>query len=218
MLAGKRIILGVTGGIAAYKAAFLLRAYQKAGAEVRVTITPAATRFVGVDTFAALSRHPVAIDIFPDEPDTDAWTRHIEWGEWADLFVIAPCTANSLARIVHGHADNMLTATVLAARCPILVCPTMDGEMMQAPATQNNLKKLQEYGYHFLEADEGYLASGLQGKGRLPEFQAILDKSIAILQPQEGPLSHKKVVVTAGPTREHLDPVRFLSNPGSGKM
>ena len=133
MLSGKRIILGVTGGIAAYKAAFLLRAYQKAGAEVRVTMTPDATRFVGIDTFSALSNHEVAVEVFPENrAATDTWTQHISWGEWADLFVIAPCTANTLGKIANGLSDNMLTATVLAARCPLLICPTMDGEMYQA--------------------------------------------------------------------------------------
>lgn len=220
MLSGKRIILGVTGGIAAYKAAFLLRAFQKDGAEVRVTMTPDATRFVGIETFASLSKYDVAIDIFPDnQSGSDSWTQHITWGEWADLFVIAPCTANTLGKIAYGFSDNMLTATVLAARCPLLICPTMDGEMYQAPAVQKNLKTVQDFGYHILEPEEGYLASGLEGKGRLPEIDAILEKCSEILQKKsEGPLSGKKVVVTAGPTREHIDPVRFISNPSSGKM
>lgn len=221
MLSGKRIILGVTGGIAAYKAAFLLRAFQKEGADVRVTMTPSATRFVGSETFASLSKTEVAIDIFPESgSDPDAWTRHIQWGEWGDLFVIAPCTANTLAKIAHGMADNMLTSTVLASRCPILICPTMDGEMYEAPATQQNLKQINKFGYHILEPEEGYLASGLEGKGRLPEAAAIVEKCASILSKKkvEGPLSDKKVLVTAGPTREHIDPVRFISNPSSGKM
>jgi len=221
MLSGKRIILGVTGGIAAYKAAFLLRAFQKAGAEVRVTMTPAATRFVGVETFASLSRHDVAVEIFPESGNAgQAWTRHIEWGEWGDLFVIAPCTANTMSKIAHGAADNMLTSTVLAARCPILLCPTMDGEMYSAPATRQSLEKIRNFGYHILEPEEGYLASGLEGTGRLPETEDILNKTASLLSKKkdEGPLSGKKVVVTAGPTREHIDPVRFISNPSSGKM
>lgn len=221
MLSGKRIILGVTGGIAAYKAAILLRALQKAGAEVRVTMTPAATRFVGVDTFASLSQHEVAVDIFPKgEASPDAWTRHINWGEWADLFIIAPCTANTLAKIATGQADNMLTSTVLAARSPLLICPTMDGEMFNAPATRQNLETVRSFGYHILEPEEGYLASGLEGKGRLPETEVIIEKAEEILSKKkaEGPLTGKKVLVTAGPTREHIDPVRFISNPSSGKM
>ncbi|NGP77098.1 bifunctional phosphopantothenoylcysteine decarboxylase/phosphopantothenate--cysteine ligase CoaBC [Balneolaceae bacterium YR4-1] len=221
MLSGKRIILGITGGIAAYKAAFLLRAYQKEGAEVRVTMTPSATRFVGVETISSLSKHEVAIEIFPESGNQpDSWTRHIQWGEWADLFVIAPCTANTLAKIAHGISDNMLTSTVLAARCPLLICPTMDGEMYQAAATKRNLKILSDFGYHLLEPEEGYLASGLEGKGRLPDPESILEKSSAILSKKKdnGPLSGKSVLVTAGPTREHIDPVRFISNPSSGKM
>lgn len=218
MLSGKRIILGVTGGIAAYKAAFLLREFQKAGAEVRVTMTPSATRFVGLETFASLSGHEVAVDIFPDDPGSSDWTRHINWGEWADLFVVAPCTANTLAKITSGISDNMLSSTVLAARCPILICPTMDGEMYESPAVSLNLKKVQEFGYHILEPESGYLASGLEGKGRLPEIEDILEKASEIIGSVKGPLEEKKVVVTAGPTREHIDPVRFISNPSSGKM
>ncbi len=221
MLSGKRILLGVTGGIAAYKAAFLLRALQKAGAEVKVTMTLAATRFTGVETFAALSGSEVAVEVFPESGNSaKSWTRHIEWGEWADLFVIAPCTANTLAKIVHGFSDNMLTSTVLAARCPVLICPTMDGEMYRAPATLQNIERLHQYGYHLLEPEEGYLASGLEGKGRLPETEKIVEACVSILAPHktERPLSGKKVVATAGPTREYIDPVRFISNPSSGKM
>lgn len=218
MLSGKRIVLGVTGGIAAYKAVFLLREFQKKGAEVRVTLTPAATRFVGIETFASLSGHGVAVEIFPENSEGNDWTRHISWGEWADLFVIAPCTANTIAKITSGMADNMLTSTVLAARCPVLICPTMDGEMYEAPAVSQNLRQLEKNGYHILEPETGFLASGLQGKGRLPEIERILEKSSEIIGSIEGPLSGKKVVVTAGSTREFIDPVRFISNPSSGKM
>ncbi|MFD2532811.1 bifunctional phosphopantothenoylcysteine decarboxylase/phosphopantothenate--cysteine ligase CoaBC [Gracilimonas halophila] len=218
MLSGKRIILGVTGGIAAYKAAFLLREFQKAGAEVRVTMTPSATRFVGLETFASLSGHEVAVEIFPDDPGSSDWTRHINWGEWADLFVIAPCTANTLAKITNGISDNMLTSTVLAARCPVLLCPTMDGEMYESPGVSKNIKTAQEFGYHVLEPEAGYLASGLVGKGRLPETEDIIEKASEIIGSIKGPLEGKKVIVTAGPTREHIDPVRFISNPSSGKM
>lgn len=219
MLSGKRIILGVTGGIAAYKAVFLLREFQKAGAEVRVTMTPSATRFVGLETFASLSGHDVAIEIFPEEQeDATEWTRHINWGEWADLFVIAPCTGNTLAKIANGISDNMLTATVLAARSPILICPTMDGEMYESPSVTANLKKVLDFDYHVLEPESGFLASGLEGKGRLPEFDSILSTSSEIIGSIAGVLEGKKVVVTAGPTREFIDPVRFISNPSSGKM
>lgn len=220
MLAGKRIILGVTGGIAAYKAAYLLREFQKANAHVRVTMTPSATRFVGTQTFAALSRHEVAVEVFNDENPGEDWTRHIHWGDWADLFVIAPCTANTLSKIVQGQADNMLTSTVLAARCPILICPTMDGEMYENNAVAENITKAKAQGYYVLEPTEGYLASGLEAKGRLPEPVDILNESEKIIKKHriQGPLTGKKVVVSAGPTREFFDPIRFISNPSSGKM
>ncbi|MGD8426757.1 MAG: bifunctional phosphopantothenoylcysteine decarboxylase/phosphopantothenate--cysteine ligase CoaBC, partial [Balneolaceae bacterium] len=171
--------------------------------------------------FASLSKHEVAVEVFPEnKASTESWTQHISWGEWADLYVIAPCTANTMAKIAHGISDNMLTATVLAARCPLLICPTMDGEMYESPAVQKNLKSISEFGYHILEPEEGYLASGLEGKGRLPEIEAILKKSDQIISEHRstGPLSGKKVVITAGPTREPIDPVRFISNPSSGKM
>ena len=218
MLSGKRIILGVTGGIAAYKAVFLLREFQKAGAEVRVTMTLSATRFVGLETFASLSGHDVAVEIFPEEEQATEWTRHINWGEWADLFIIAPCTGNTLAKIANGISDNMLTATVLAARSPILICPTMDGEMYESPSVTENLKKVEGFGYHILEPESGFLASGLEGKGRLPEIDMILKRASEIIGSIKGPLEGKKVLVTAGPTREFIDPVRFISNPSSGKM
>lgn len=220
MLSGKRILLGVTGGIAAYKAVFLLREFQKAGAEVRVTMTPAATRFVGSETFASLSRHEVAVDVFNNDDPGDSWTKHIQWGEWADLFVIAPCTANTLAKIVHGQSDNMLTSTVLAARCPVLICPTMDGEMYESPSVSRNLDEAKNLGFYILEPESGYLASGLEAIGRLPEAESILKKADEIIQKHriQGPLTGKKILVTAGPTREFLDPVRFISNPSSGKM
>ena len=220
MFTGKRILLGVTGGIAAYKAVYLLREFQKKGAEIRVIMTPSATRFIGTETFSALSRHEVAVDVFNDNEPNTSWTKHVHWGEWADLFVIAPCTANTLSKAVHGQSDNMLTSTLLAARCPVLICPTMDGEMYESPAVAKNLKQAVELGFYILEPDTGYLASGLEDKGRLPEYDLILDKSSGIIEKHaiQGPLTGKKVVVTAGPTREFLDPVRFLSNPSSGKM
>lgn len=220
MLAGKRIILGVTGGIAAYKAVYLLREFQKAGAEVRVTMTPSATRFVGTETFAALSQNPVAVEVFNDDDPGEDWTKHIHWGDWADLFIIAPCTANTLSKIVQGQSDNMLTSTVLAARCPLLICPTMDGEMYESPAVSENITKAKSRGYYILEPEEGYLASGMESKGRLPEPKTILDESQRIIKKHRirGPLTGKKVVISAGPTREFMDPIRFISNPSSGKM
>ncbi|NBC28133.1 MAG: bifunctional phosphopantothenoylcysteine decarboxylase/phosphopantothenate--cysteine ligase CoaBC [Bacteroidetes bacterium] len=220
MLSGNRILLGVTGGIAAYKSAYLLREFQKAGADVRVTMTPSATRFIGSETFSALSRHTVAVEVFTDNRQDESWTKHIHWAEWADLFVIAPCTANTLSKIVHGASDNMLTSTVLAARCPVLICPTMDGEMYESPGVTHNLEKAEKMGYHLLEPESGYLASGLEAVGRLPRLSSILKKSETIISEsrEKGPLSGKSVLVTAGPTREFIDPVRYISNPSSGKM
>lgn len=234
MMRGKHIVIGVTGGIAAYKAVYLVRQLQESGAEVRVTMTDAATRFVSGNTFAALTRHDVPVHIFPDNPSgiSENWTQHIHWAEWADLIVIAPCTANSLAKIVHGFSDSMVTTTVLAARCPILICPTMDGEMYRAPSTQYNLRKAEELGYHLLTPDQGYLASGMEGVGRLPETDVIIDRMMQIVEVAPSRrstdenvtptlrdvLSGKKMLITCGPTREYLDPVRFLSNPSTGKM
>ncbi len=224
---GKRIILGVTGGIAAYKAVYLLRDLQKAGAEVRVVMTPSATRFVGLETFAALSRNSVPVEVFNENNDDieSAWSKHIHWAEWADLMVVAPCTANSLAKIVHGHSDNMLTTTVLAVRCPVLICPTMDGGMYRSAANQRNLSLAKELGFEVLVPESGYLASGLDDTGRLPDIHVIVNKISAVLEGKSGAddpfstlLKDKKVLVTAGPTREFIDAVRFISNPSSGKM
>ncbi len=218
-LKGKKILLGITGGIAAYKAAVLLRELQKNGAEVRCIMTPSALRFLGKDTLSALTRQPVPTDVFPDDSDVhDSWVRHIHWAEWADVFLIAPCTANTLAKIVHGFSDNILTAAVLAARCPVLLCPTMDGGMYNAPASVINRQKANEMGFHLLEPEHGYLASGIEDTGRLPEYETILKKIKYLLDPPETFLKGKKVVVTAGPTREYIDAVRFISNPSSGRM
>ncbi len=224
MLAGKRILLGVTGSIAAYKSVFLLRLLQKAGAEVRVMMTPSATRFVGSETFRALTRTDVPVQtIDPNQSGaSEDWVRHIHWAEWADLLVIAPCTANTLAKIVHGLSDNMLTTAVMASRCPVLLCPVMDGGMFRSPAMQENLAKAGSFGFNIMEPDEGYLASGLNDEGRMPEPETIVEHIDRLLGEgpgqKKGPLSGKKVLVTAGPTREFIDPVRFISNPSSGKM
>lgn len=232
-LSGKSILLGVTGGIAAYKSVRLLRDLQKAGANVRVVMTPSATRFVGVETFATLSRTEVPVHVFSEGTPGDSWTKHIHWAEWADLIVVAPCTANTLAKLVHGLADNILTSVALAARGPLLLCPTMDAGMLHHPAVERNLALARESGYHLLMPESGYLASGLEGEGRLPETETILLEIEELLEKEppsertdhtlslvgsEGPLAGKRVVVTAGPTREPIDAIRFISNPSSGKM
>lgn len=230
MISGKHIVIGVTGGIAAYKAVYLVRQLQETGAEVRVTMTEAAGHFIGRETFAALTRHAVPVGIFPENADeiNNNWTRHIQWAEWADAIVVAPCTANSLAKIVHGFSDSMLTTTILAARCPVLICPTMDGEMYKATSTRTNLEKARQLGFHIMEPDHGYLASGMEGTGRLPEPEAIIDHIQTLpdfaasgsgkKNDAASFLKGKQVVVTGGATREFLDPVRFLSNPSTGKM
>jgi phosphopantothenoylcysteine decarboxylase/phosphopantothenate--cysteine ligase len=229
-MTGKRILLGVSGGIAAYKSVYLLRELQKAGAEVRVVMTPSATRFVGLETFAALTRQPVPVEVFnEDNAEVDsAWSRHIHWAEWADVMIIAPCTANTLAKVVHGLSDNMLTTTAMAIRCPLIICPTMDGGMYRSAANNRNLELAVSLGYYIIEPESGYLASGLHDEGRLPELDVImghisnvLDANSTTLTTTDSknlPLKNKKVVVTAGPTREYIDSVRFISNPSSGKM
>lgn len=229
-MTGKRILLGVSGGIAAYKSVYLLRELQKAGAEVRVVMTPSATRFVGLETFAALTRQPVPVEVF-NENNADveaAWSRHIHWAEWADAMIIAPCTANTLAKVVHGLSDNMLTTTAMAIRCPLIICPTMDGGMYRSATNRRNLDLAIELGYNIIEPESGYLASGLHDEGRLPEVDVILKHIANVLdvtlsettigEPKSLPLKDKTVVVTAGPTREYIDSVRFISNPSSGKM
>ncbi|MDR9388673.1 MAG: bifunctional phosphopantothenoylcysteine decarboxylase/phosphopantothenate synthase [Balneolaceae bacterium] len=175
-LQGARILVGITGGIAAYKSISLIRALQKHGADVRAIATPSVKPFVGLETLRAITREEVPVDVFHQEGDAvaDSWTRHIHWGEWADLYVIAPCTAQTMAKIAHGFSDNMLTASVLARRCPLMICPTMDGEMWDHPATQRNVELLRGDGIHILEPAEGYLASGLIGQGRLPEEAEIV--------------------------------------------
>jgi len=215
----KRVLVGVTGGIAAYKAVTLVRALQKEGAEVRVVLTPSATKFVGTETFLAITRHEVAVEVFnTDNPDIqESWSKHIHWAEWADAMVIAPCTANTLAKLVHGLSDNMLTTMVMAARCPVMICPTMDGGMYRSPSVTKNISEARAMGFHVLEPDTGYLASGLEDTGRLPEPEAIVAALDAILT-KDLPLKGKHVLVTAGPTREHIDAVRFISNPSTGKM
>lgn len=222
-LSGRKLLLGVTGSIAAYKSAELVRQLKKQGAEVQVIMTPAAAKFIPPLTLSTLSGKQTLIDIFPDagvETPAASWTQHIDLGLWADLFVIAPATAQSLAKLAHGFCDNMLTAIALAVRCPMLVCPAMDHDMFVHPATEQNLRILASHGCRIMPPEHGELASGLIGTGRLPDPAAIVDEIINTLAPpaSSSALNGKHVLVTAGPTQESLDPVRFLTNHSTGTM
>jgi len=215
MLNGKRILLGVTGSIAAYKAVELLRELTKRGAEVQVVMTEAATKFVAPLTFETLSRQPVLLDMF--SLAYGSHIGHIEATARADLFVIAPATARTIARLALGLADDFLSCIYLASRCPVLAAPAMDCDMFEHPALQENLKRLRDRGVHIVEPDVGPLASGLVGRGRLAELSEILAAIERILVAVQD-LADEVILVTAGPTREPLDPVRYLSNRSSGKM
>ena len=219
MLEGKKIILGVTGGIAAYKTPLLVRDLVRAGAEVQVVMTPSAAHFVTPLTLATLSRREVVMEMFPspNAPSTQ-WTRHIELALWGDAMLIAPATANSIAKIVCGMADNFLTSLVLALRCPLIIAPSMDTDMYLNGVTQQNLARLRERGIAIIEPESGELASGLVGPGRLPEPSTIIEKLKGSLAGSRKDLSGKRILVTAGPTHEPIDPVRFLGNRSSGKM
>lgn len=211
---GKKILVGVTGGIAAYKAAFLVRELKKHGAQVRVMMTEAATQFVAPLTFETLAESVVAVDLFSGTHSVA--TAHIEWARWPDLIVICPASANTIAKIAHGFADNMLTTTVLASKAPLLICPAMNVEMYKNPLYRQNEDTLRHAGHTIVTPGEGELACGEMGVGRLADPDDILDAVAYALTPHT--LTGKKIVVTAGPTREALDPVRFLSNRSSGKM
>ena len=215
-LAGRFLLLGVSGSIAAYKAAELLRLLKRAGADVQVLTTPDASRFIGLLTLATLSGREVLTEIFPDAAD-DAWTRHVSLGVKADLLIVAPATAQTLAKLAHGFADSMLTATALAARCPVLLCPAMDHDMYRHPAVQANIARLQVFGHHVMDAEFGELASGLVGHGRLPAPEAILSR-VTRLVGRSGQLEGQHALVTAGPTREALDPIRVVTNHSTGTM
>jgi phosphopantothenoylcysteine decarboxylase/phosphopantothenate--cysteine ligase len=220
MIEGKHILLGVTGGIAAYKTAFLVRELVRAGAEVQVVMTPAATEFITPLTLSVLSRREVVIEMFPPSAEifTTQWTRHIELGLWADVMLIAPASANTIAKIAHGLADNFLTTLVLALRCPLIVAPTMDVDMYQNQVTQRNIAHLQEQGCWIVEPESGELASGLSGPGRLPEVDVLVEHLHRVLSQSVRDLAGKKLLVTAGPTHEPIDPVRYVGNRSSGKM
>jgi len=220
VLRGKHILVGVTGGIAAYKVCYLVRDLRKAGADVKVVMTEAAARFVSPLTFSALSGHNVESDLWAvnQSSGSDIATRHIDLATWADAFVIAPASANTIAKLTYGLSDNLLTIIALASRCPILIAPTMDADMYINPVTQQNLSRLQERGYVVIPPDEGELASGLKGPGRLPEIQVIIDAVEQALTTSSRDLKGKNILVTAGPTFEPIDPVRFIGNRSSGKM
>lgn len=215
MLRGKHILLGVTGSIAAYKAAILIRLLVKQGAEVRVVMTPLAKEFISPLTLATLAKNPILVDFF--DPESGQWNSHIDLGLWADLYLIAPATANTIAKMAHGVADNLLLTTYLSARCPVMVAPAMDLDMFHHKATQQNLEILKSYGNIIIEPREGELASGLEGKGRMEEPENIVEKIIQFFTATAS-LKGFKVMVTAGPTYEPIDPVRFIGNYSSGKM
>ena len=219
-LFGKKIVLGVTGCIAAYKSAYLIRDLVKRGAEVKVVMSPSATQFITPLTLSTLSNNPVVVNMFPESKSssTSLNTWHIDLAQWADLILIAPATVNTVAKIAYGFADNALTTVVCAARSPVVLAPAADVDMYENLTTRENLSKLESLGYYIVEAEEGELASGLIGKGRFAELDKIIDSVEFVLSGFEKDLKGKKILVTAGPTIEDIDPVRFLSNRSSGKM
>ena len=210
---GKKIIIGVTGSIAAYKAAYLIRSFIKKGAEVRVIMTPSAKAFISPLTLSTLSKHPVHSDVIDD----DAWNNHVELGLWADAMVIAPATASTISKLAHGQSDNIIAAVYLSAKCPVFIAPAMDLDMWVHPSTQRNIVLLESYGDHIIDVGDGELASGLVGKGRLAEPDDIV-LQLSHFFTQKSDLTSKKVMITAGPTYEAIDPVRFIGNHSSGKM
>ncbi len=215
-LTGKHILLGVTGSIAAYKAAVLCRLLKVAGAEVKVIMTPLAKEFITPLTMATLSKNPIAVEFY--NPENGDWNSHISLGEWADCLLIAPATANTMAKMVAGIADNLLLTTYLSARHLVMVAPAMDCDMFAHPATQQNLATLRERGVQIIESGEGELASGLVGKGRMAEPETIVAAVDAALSEKKKSLQGKRFLVTAGATIEAIDPVRFISNHSTGKM
>ena len=215
-LAGKHILLGVTGSIAAYKAAVLCRLLKVAGAEVKVVMTPLAKEFITPLTMATLSKNPIAVEFY--NPENGDWNSHISLGEWADCLLIAPATANTMAKMAAGIADNLLLTTYLSARHLVMVAPAMDCDMFAHPATQHNLEVLRERGVQIIESGEGELASGLVGKGRMAEPEQIVAAVEVALSEKKKSLQGKRFLVTAGATVEAIDPVRFISNHSTGKM
>ncbi len=215
MIAGKKIVLGITGSIAAYKACLIIRGLIKRGAEVQVVITPAGKEFITPVTLSALTHKPVISEFFSQRDGS--WHSHVDLGLWADAMLIAPCTASTLGKMAHGIADNMLITTYLSMKAPVFIAPAMDLDMYSHPATQENLRTLIGYGNHVIEPGCGFLASGLEGKGRMEEPENIIQALEDFFQAQQD-LKGKKILITAGPTYEKIDPVRFIGNYSSGKM
>jgi phosphopantothenoylcysteine decarboxylase/phosphopantothenate--cysteine ligase len=218
ILSGKKILLGVTGGIAAYKTPLIVRLLVKQGAEVKVVMTPSGTDFVTPLTLSTLSQNPV-VSSFTEEGvgDHANWNNHVDLALWADLMLIAPATLNTLSSMAHARCNNLLLACYLSAQCPVFIAPAMDLDMYAHPANQKNMAKLQSFGHVIFPAQEGFLASGLEGKGRMMEPEDIIDSLINSLE-KDAPLYGKSVLITAGPTHEAIDPVRFIGNHSSGKM
>ena len=214
MLKGKKIVLGITGSIAAYKSCLIIRELVKAGAEVQVVITPAGKEFITPITLSALTQKPVISDFFSQRDGT--WHSHVALGLWADAMLIAPCTASTLGKMANGIADNMLITTYLSMKAPVFIAPAMDLDMYQHPTTQQNMQRLLSFGNHIIEPQSGFLASGLEGKGRMEEPARIVEYLDCFFEKKD--LRGKKVMITAGPTYEKIDPVRFIGNYSSGKM
>lgn len=217
ILSGKKILLGITAGIAAYKTASLVRLFIKSGAEVQVVMTPASKDFITPLTLSTLSKNPVHSTFYNKEDENELWNNHVELGLWADYMIIAPATANTLSKMTNGVCDNLLMATYLSAKCPVYFAPAMDLDMYKHPSSRQSMDKLQEFGNIMIPATSGELASGLVGQGRMAEPEDIvsfIEKDIL----EKLPLKGKKVLITAGPTYEAIDPVRFIGNHSSGKM
>lgn len=214
MLTGKKIVLGITGGIAAYKAALIVRLLVQKGAEVRVVMTPMAKEFITPLTLSTLSKNPVLTEFY--DKATGNWHSHVDLGTWADAMLIAPVTANTMAKMVIGQADNLLITTYLSARCPVFLAPAMDLDMFAHPSTRENLMRLKNFGNIIIEPTVGELASGLEGKGRMEDPESIVREIFDYFEPKD--MVGKKVLITAGPTYEKIDPVRFIGNYSSGKM
>ena len=222
MLKGKKIVLGITGSIAAYKACLIIRGLIKAGAEVQVVITPAGKEFITPITLSALTHKPVISEFFAQRDGT--WNSHVDLGLWADAMLIAPCTASTLGKMANGIADNMLITTYLSMKAPVFIAPAMDLDMYKHPTTQQNMERLKSFGNQIIEPASGFLASGLEGKGRMEEPERIIEyldgyfETTTVANSTLNTLNSKKILITAGPTYEKIDPVRFIGNYSSGKM